>query len=326
MLEPHMKEGQDIYSLAGGWEWHDIRARKWDSPLLGELRTRYPATEDWLDKAPSLLDRNYLSVRFEEGVEPVIAGALLYRVTSEDTDKRQLKQFYFHVDRHVLITLNLDEGTRRTMLAADRISMLHQCQRPIDGMCVLARAILHYYHAGMDRFEVNLRAVEEDMRTRNRRTLMDQILTARYELLDWSNLFIPFQEFIAAAKEGYHDELEQSRPFHHLLYRVERMEKLLRHYEREIEALVSIDDAISGFRGNEIMKTLTIMTVIFTPATVVGAIWGMNFENLPVIHVGWGFASVMIFTLLCTAGTYLWMRAKGWTGDLLKVKSKNKNI
>lgn len=326
MLESKMKEGQEIYSLAGGWSWYDIRAEKWNSPLLGQLRTRYPATERWLDMAPSVMDRNYLSVRFGDGINPIIAGTFLYRVTSDFEDKRDTKQVYFYVDKEVFITINLDEDTRRTMLAADCISMLHQCRRPIDGMCVLSRAILHYFHAGMDQFEMNLRSVENDMRTRNRRTLMDQILTARYELLDWSNLFIPYQEFITAAREGYDDELNNSRPFKQLLYRVERTEKLIRHYEREIEALVSIDDAISGFRGNEIMKTLTIMTVIFTPATVAGAIWGMNFENLPVIHVGWGFAAVMFFTLLCTVGTYLWMQAKGWTGDLLKVKSKDKNI
>lgn len=325
MLGPDRMEGQDIYTFAGGWTWYDVRTDNWQSTWIGELRTRYPYTAEWFDRASMLKERNYLSVRFKDGVEPVIMGTMLYKVT-DDADHYKSEQFYFYTDDQVLITINLDDHTRSVMAKSERASMLHQCQKPADGMFVLARAILHYYHAGMDQFEHNLRLVESDMRTRNRKSLMDSILTSRFELLEWSNLFIPFQELIAAAKEGYHGELDSSRSFQQLLHRVERMEKLIHHYEREIDTLVSIDDAISAFRGNEIMKTLTIFTVVLTPATVVGAIWGMNFENLPAIKTFWGFTVVSGFTLLWTGGMYLWMRAKGWTGDLLQVKSSNKNL
>lgn len=325
MLAPDRAEGQDIYTFAGGWQWHDVRTDDWQSSWLGELRTRYPYTSEWFDLASTLKDRNYLSVRFKEGVETVIMGTMLYKVTS-DPDHHKSEQFYFYLDDHVLITINLDDHTRSVMAKSERTSMLHQCRGPADGMFVLARAILHYYHAGMDQFECNLRLVESDMRTRNRRTLMDKILSARFELLDWSNLFIPFQELVAAAREGYHNQLDDSRSFQQLQYRVERLEQLIHHYEREIDTLVSIDDAISGFRGNEIMKTLTIFTVVFTPATVIGAVWGMNFENLPAIKTFWGFTAISAFILLWTGGMYLWLRAKGWTGDLLRVKSKNRNI
>ncbi|MGG4091766.1 magnesium transporter CorA family protein [Paenibacillus sp. FSL W8-0187] len=325
MLGPDRMEGQDIYTIAGGWKWYDVRTDDWQSSWIGELRTRYPYTAEWFDLASTLKERNYLSVRFKDGVEPVIMGTMLYKVT-DDADHYKSEQFYFYTDHQVLITINLDEHTRSVMAKSDRASMLHQCQKPVDGMFVLARAILHYYHAGMDQFEHNLRLVERDMRTRNSRSLMDSILSSRFELLEWSNLFIPFQELIAAAKEGYHGELDSSRSFQQLLHRVERMEKLIYHYEREIDTLVSIDDAISAFRGNEIMKTLTIFTVLFTPATVVGAIWGMNFVNLPAINTFWGFTVVSSFTLLWTGGMYLWMRTKGWTGDLLQVKSSNKNL
>lgn len=98
---------------------------------------------------------------------------------------------------------------------------------------------------------------------------------------------------------------------------MERMEVLFERYEKEIDTMISMDNAISGFRGNEIMKTLTIVTTVFTPVMAVGAIWGMNFENLPWIQTRLGFTGVMLGTLLITAGMYYWMYLKGWTGDLL---------
>ncbi|GAE09410.1 magnesium transporter CorA family protein [Paenibacillus sp. JCM 10914] len=321
-------EGQDIYTLAGGWEWYDVRVGGFKSELIGEWKIHDPYTMEWLDLAATLEGRDYLSVRYKDGVEPVLMGSLLYVVTEEGKNQQIPEQFYFYADGSVLITINLDDHTRRSMAKSERVSMLHQCERPVEGLFVLARTILHYYHTGMDRFEVNLRQVEARMRERNRRTLMDAILTARFELLDWSNRFIPFQELLAASREGYHDSLDDSRAFNQLQYRVERLGQLIHHYEREIDTLVSIDDAISGFRGNEIMKTLTIFTVVFTPATVIGAVWGMNFENLPGIETPWGFIVVTGITLAWMGGMYWWLRTKGWTGDLLRVKArkKNKNI
>ena len=326
MTDLKLEEGQRLYTFAGGWKWYDLQVDDWSSPFIGELRTQYPYSSHWLDLVPALKGKNYLSVRFPDGVNPIIVGTILYTVASELDEDRENEQFYFYIDQEVLITFNLDMNTRGTMGEEDRISMLHQCTRPIDGMFVLSRAILHYFHAGMDKFEARLREVESEMRGHNQRNLMDNILSSRFELLYWSNLFIPFQELIAASKEGYQDSLVDSRFYQQLFHRVERMEKLFHHYEREIDTLVSIDDAIAGFRGNEIMKTLTIMTVIFTPATVVGAIWGMNFENLPITKVPWGFLTAILFTLVLTISMYVWMYVKGWTGDLLRVRSKNKNI
>lgn len=326
MTTLQLGEGQNVYSLAGGWRWFDLQVDDdWDSPLIGELRNEFPYTSKWFDFISSLQDKNYLSVNFPDGTNPVMVGSIMYTVVSALNDNHTNEQFYFYLDDEVLITFNLDEHTRGIMREEGRVSMLHQCRTPIDGMFVLARAILHYFHTGMDKFEHQLRKLESGMKVQNKRNLMDSILSSRFELIFWNNLFISFQELIAAAKEGYQESLEESRYYKQLLYRVERMEKLFNHYEREIDTLVSIDDAIAGYRGNEIMKTLTIMTVIFTPATVIGAIWGMNFENLPLIKVSWGFTASMLLTLAMTVGMYMWMHMKGWTGDLLRVKSRSSN-
>ena len=66
--------------------------------------------------------------------------------------------------------------------------------------------------------------------------------------------------------------------FKRMEFKLDRIQSLLSHYAMEIDTLLMMDDAISNFRGNDIMKTLTIFTALFTPAAVVGGIWGMNFK------------------------------------------------
>ncbi len=314
---------EQISSFRGGWEWWDISAGNWQDSVIQHLKEKLPEASEWLDKVEDI-PSSFISVRFPDGNQSLMYGSLIYSVQEEIDSQRNCNKFYFLVLNQKLVTLNLDQNTREIMHTAERQKMLEQCEDAADGMFVLARAVLHYFHTGMDKFEINLRRLEEDMEKRNARTLMDSILNARFELLYWSNMFIPFSELVTASREAYLDKLEENRFFKQLLYRVTRMEGLFLHYEKEIDTLISIDDAISAFRGNEITKTLTIVTAVFTPATVVGAIWGMNFENLPWIKTGWGFTTVIIATLLSMAGMYGWLMMKGWTGDLLKANKRNK--
>lgn len=309
------------------WTWTDFEIGDWDGPEMRQLAEDYPSAADWFDMLPDA-EASYLSVRFPDGREPLIFGSLLYSVQKEIKEgAKDCAIMHFLVTTTRLVTINLDANTRDVMNHQDHMEMLRSCRGPIDGLFVLTRTILHYFHTGMDHFERNLRRVEEIMKKRNRKHLMDQILNARFELVYWSNLFIPFLELVTAAREAYLEEMDESVPFKRFLYRAERMGELLTHYEKEIDTLISIDDAVSAFRGNDIMKTLTIMTAVFTPATVIGAIWGMNFDFLPWVKLGFaGFLLITGLTLISTIGFYIWIKAKGWTGDLLEVGKEDKNL
>lgn len=315
-----------IWNLEQGWTWLDLRIDSWDAPSVRRLINRYPLTEEWLKALPSQ-DTNYLSVRFPEEGEPIIFGSMPYSVKERIDSEQECERFLFFVGPHELITVNLDDHTRFVMNSRERVSMFAKCRQPIEGLFVLARTILHYFHQGMDQFEINLRKVEEAMKRRNEKYIMDKILNSRFELLYWNNMFTPYLELITAAREAYMDQLNDSVYFQRFFYRAERMETLFAHYEKEINTLIMIDDAVSAFRGNDIMKTLTIITAIFMPATVIGAIWGMNFDFLPWIKQGVrGFAIIMTLLLCSTAGLYVWMRIKGWTGDILRANRRDSNL
>ncbi|RUT28934.1 magnesium transporter [Paenibacillus zeisoli] len=314
------------WTMEQGWKWIDLNIENWDTAEIKEIEERYHLADEWLHEIPRV-KTSYLSVRLTDNDRPIIFGTLLYSVKLEIDSSESCSKFHFFLSDEVFITINLDEDTRAIMTSEERLKVLRRCSHPSDGLFILGRTLIHYFHTGMDNFEANLRRVEDTMRKRNKKNIMDRILNARFELLYWHNLFIPFQELLTASREAYLDEIDSSMYFKRYYYRLERVEQLFFHYEREIDTLISIDDAISAFRGNEITKTLTIIASIFTPATVIGAIWGMNFDYLPWIKTGvWGFALIMAIILLSTIGLGIWLKAKGWTGDLLEVEDEESNL
>lgn len=70
---------------------------------------------------------------------------------------------------------------------------------------------------------------------------------------------------------------------------------------QDLDSKINLIFSIQGYRLNEVMKTLTIFSVIFIPLTFLAGIYGMNFENIPELKVKNGYfilLGVMAFTTL----------------------------
>ncbi len=67
-------------------------------------------------------------------------------------------------------------------------------------------------------------------------------------------------------------------------------------------------------RMNEVMKVLTVMSSIFIPLTFVVGVYGMNFEDMPELHVRWGYPAVWIVMIVIALVMYRFFYRKGWIG------------
>lgn len=70
--------------------------------------------------------------------------------------------------------------------------------------------------------------------------------------------------------------------------------------------------SLSANRMNTIMKTLTVITVIFMPLTFIAGIYGMNFANMPELAWHDAYYVVLAVMALLAAGMYGWFKVKGW--------------
>src|SRR5207248_10014910 len=78
------------------------------------------------------------------------------------------------------------------------------------------------------------------------------------------------------------------------------------HLVRTVEMVELYRDLILGARDiylssisnhlNQIMKTLTIISVIAMPLTVITGFFGMNFDAIPGLHNKWGFWCAVVVT------------------------------
>jgi Mg2+ and Co2+ transporter CorA len=73
---------------------------------------------------------------------------------------------------------------------------------------------------------------------------------------------------------------------------VEHIHRVLSHARRmqdAVETAVQLHFGATAHRTNDIMRTLTTITAIFMPLTLITGVFGMNFEFIPGVHSPLGF-------------------------------------
>jgi magnesium transporter len=70
--------------------------------------------------------------------------------------------------------------------------------------------------------------------------------------------------------------------------------------------------ALASNHMNRIMKRMTSWGAILIVATLIAGIYGMNFEDMPELHWGFGYPFALALMFGSTGSLYLYFRRRNW--------------
>ena len=88
--------------------------------------------------------------------------------------------------------------------------------------------------------------------------------------------------------------------------------ELLENYRETIHALHDTNESLISFRLNDIMKTLTIFSVVVFPLSLIAGIFGMNTVNMPLVENPNSFWIVMAVMSVATLAMFIFFKIKKW--------------
>ncbi|MFC4137500.1 MULTISPECIES: CorA family divalent cation transporter [unclassified Microbacterium] len=89
---------------------------------------------------------------------------------------------------------------------------------------------------------------------------------------------------------------------------------LLSTQRMALDAVVSSHESNVSSRQNRDMRTIAAVAALLALPTVVAGLYGMNFKDMPLLHVPFGWAVVLVGTVLADVGLAWLFRRRGWLG------------
>ncbi|HKO49572.1 MAG TPA: CorA family divalent cation transporter [Polyangiaceae bacterium] len=90
----------------------------------------------------------------------------------------------------------------------------------------------------------------------------------------------------------------------------------LNDYQQHLSGKVQfLLDATLGFisiEQNDVVKALTIVSVVGVPPVLVGGVYGMNFDHMPELHWVFGYPFALLLMLVTGLLPLVWFKRRGW--------------
>ena len=170
----------------------------------------------------------------------------------------------------------------------------------------------------LDKMGFKLDSIEDDVFEGRSEEVVRDISNVKQEIISYRKIVKPqrpalrllerrMERFLPEQLELYFDDLVDAS---------ERIWDVLDNYKEVSEALESTNEQVLSHRFNDVLRILTVFSIVFLPATLIASLWGMN-VGLP----GGGdpaTASTLEFWLIIAAsialigGLLIFFRRKRW--------------
>lgn len=188
-------------------------------------------------------------------------------------------------------------------------------QRGADYLCyTMLDMIVDQYFVVMEKVGEEIELLEEEVIRRSNTRSLARINQLRKELIVLKRNIAPVRELVNGFIRSESDLLEDrtTKYFKDVYDHIVQAYDFTENYRDMMMSMQDIYINNVNLRMNEVMKVMAIVTCLMAPATVIGGIFGMNFEAIPLLHNKWGFYISVAGMLFIPLIMLYIFRRRGW--------------
>ena len=226
------------------------------------------------------------------------------------------EQVSFFLSENVLITFEeKDNDIFAAIIERLRSGKGKGRMRQEDYLCyLLIDMVVDHYYILLDITEEQIEELEKTLIENPTNELTQQFLSLKKNLMLLRKTIYPLKEeirylsredseIISVYTKQYLGDVSE-----HLTYIIQSID----NFRDMIASMMDLLMANNANRMNSIMKTLTLVSTIIIPMTLLSSIYGMNFQYIPELHWRYGYTIFLIFLLGVGSGIYFYMKKKNW--------------
>ena len=191
---------------------------------------------------------------------------------------------------------------------------LHIARGPDRVAYNLLDAIVDNYKPALDELALKIGELEQEALQQPSKETLNEILRVKKEVMHLRQIIGPQREVIARFGRG---EFKQIRPHMVPYYKdvydaLFQISEMAQSYTDSLTGILQVYLNMSSNQTGEVVKLLTLITVITTPLMMVGTWYGMNFHDMPELSWRHGYWIAASVTFVSTAATYCYFKRKKW--------------
>ena len=165
----------------------------------------------------------------------------------------------------------------------------------------------------LDKVGHKLDSVEDDMFEVRAEDVVRDLSNVKQEIISFRKIIKPERSALRLLER----QVERFLPEHLELYfddivdASERIWDVLDNYKEVVEALEDTNESVISHRQNDVLRVLTVVTVILLPLTLISGIFGMN-VHFPGFDTAAAFWAIVGFMLALVIGLTAFFRLKRW--------------
>ncbi|WP_410881385.1 magnesium/cobalt transporter CorA [Myroides sp. DW712] len=233
----------------------------------------------------------------------------------------EIEQISFILKSNLLLSFQEKRGDFFHIIR-DRIRMkIGQVRKRDTGylLYLLMDSLMDSFFVTLDVVEDNVEQILQDARAKYHRDTLISIEEYTQELNDVKRAVMPMREILNNVRtlhDKTHPHLIISKEsllfYDRLQYKCIEILDQIEYNLNKLDSATNYYFSSQSNRMNEIMKVLTIVSVIFIPLTFIVGVYGMNFENMPELKMENGYFITLIGMFLLVLAMIAYFKWKRW--------------
>lgn len=159
----------------------------------------------------------------------------------------------------------------------------------------------------------NIQTIEDEVFTQNMRQIVQRITVVRRDIIALRRVIKPQLAIVANLERVDRPFIREDLDvyFGDIHDHLQKAWEELEDHREVLEGLSDTSESVISYRINDVMKVLTIISVMMLPLTLISGIYGMN-VLLPLAHSPWAFAIIITAMALIVLAMLALFKKRNW--------------